>query len=159
MRTLLAALVGALLAALLVALLTGCTAAGPGPGRATTSSQPPAPDVAARAAAFGRVVLPPGVEVRFADQQGFQDTLVRLTLRTDPAGVTALLAASGFTAPLRATTSAGPVPAGPDLATSPSVLTAQDAVDPPGAARVFRTVVVDERDATTRWVHLSLFTT
>lgn len=139
--------------------LAGCTTvtADPSADR-LTSSQPPAPDVAARAASFGAVVLPPVAEVLFADQRGFTDTLVRLSLRTDPAGVAALLTASGFTTPLARTTSPGAVPAGPDPADSPSVLTAQDSITPAGS-RVYRTVVVDERDATTRFVHLSLFTT
>ena len=139
--------------------LAGCTTRTAGPHRGPPHEQPTTgPGRRRRAASFGAVVLPPMAEVLFADQRGFTDTLVRLSLRTDPAGVAALLTASGFTTPLARTTSPGAVPAGPDPADSPSVLTAQDSVTPAGS-RVYRTIVVDERDATTRFVHWSLFTT
>ncbi|WP_424806410.1 hypothetical protein [Rhodococcus sp. 27YEA15] len=117
-------------------------------------------DITAEAVEFGGIVIPDGVTVLAADFDSGIDMRYRLTLRTDPEGLTQFLAASNFTAPLtKMYRIYGSPIAGPPLDTSPSLVKTADRIQRPNGQYVSRTVTIDERDATTRYVHLQLFTT
>jgi len=118
------------------------------------------PELIAEATHFGGIVLPPKTQVLQARVDSALDTAYRLALRLDPGALTQLLADSHFDKPL---TKAYPpfeqVLAGPSLESSPSVLSAQDRYQNTDGRSVYRTVVVDERDPSTRFVQLTMFTT
>ncbi len=88
------------------------------------------------------------------------DTLYRIALSTDPEGLNQLLRASNFSAPLVKVFQVSETAiAGPPLDSSPSLLRAQDEYRGTDGKSVVRTITVDERDQTTRNVHIQLFNT
>lgn len=112
------------------------------------------------ATSFGGITLAPDDVVLDARTEASLDTRFELAIETDPDGFAALLDHSEFDAPLIAASAPfDEVIAGPDLASSPSVLKAQDRFLNSENERVIRNIVVDERDDQTRYVHIELFTT
>lgn len=148
----------------LVAVVVGMTACGsvsedggrrPEIGRAASTA-----DIVREASEFAGIVIPENVTVLDAGTESRLDTLYRLALSTDPQGLDRLLEASHFSAPLtKAYSVTQTTIAGPPLDTSPSVLKAADIYRNTGGMSVNRNIVVDERDPSTRFVHLQLFNT
>ncbi|MFI7664520.1 hypothetical protein [Nocardia sp. NPDC049526] len=117
-------------------------------------------DIAREASEFGGIVIPENVSVLGARSEHGIDTLYQLALSTDPQGLTLLLTTSKFSAPLTKVFGAAQTAiAGPSLETSPSILKAQDLYRRPDGKSVDRIVIVDERDPSSRFVHIQLFDT
>lgn len=152
------------LLAVLMAVMIGVTGCGGGQSdtekRSTRTPPMSVSEITNEATAFGGLVIPDGVTVLDARTESALDTVYQLALRTDPEGLTQLLAASNFTTPLTQTyrVTATTI-AGPPLETSPSLLETGDRIQGASGNFVSRSVTVDERDATTRYVHMQLFTT
>ncbi|WP_233213663.1 hypothetical protein [Mycobacterium hubeiense] len=149
-------------ALLLLLMAVACSQNGDPVGRTTNAriETSTSPELIKEATAFGGLVLPPGAEVLQARVDSALDTRYQLALRIDPDGLTKLLADSHFDKPLiKAYPPFEEVIAGPSLATSPLVLTAQDRYQNAEGMSVYRTVIVDERDPSTWIVHLSMNTT
>lgn len=128
--------------------------------RPTGTSTTSVAEITKEATEFGGVVIPDNVTVLAAHTDSALDTRYQLALRTDQQGLTQLLTASNFAAPLTKTFAVTErTIAGPPLETSPSLLETGDRIQRPGGKYVSRSVTVDERDATTRYVHIQLFTT
>ncbi|MBY8859927.1 hypothetical protein K7711_25890 [Nocardia sp. CA2R105] len=128
--------------------LTGCTGSKP--------TQKPA-DIAREASDYGGIVLPPKATLLAARSTDNRVIIYQLAISTDPQGLTELLTASKFTAPLTRTTyQSEHAIAGPPLQTSPSLVRAYDYYSRPDGKHVNRTIVVDERDSSTRYVHIQL---
>ncbi|MFF0490115.1 hypothetical protein ACFYTQ_13945 [Nocardia sp. NPDC004068] len=149
---------------LLAATVAGMTAcSGTGNGGEPRPGSTPADNrdaIVAEATAFGGIVLPEGVSVLDARTERGADTLYQLALSTTPEGVDQLLRSSNFSAPLvKVFQVAEPTIAGPPLNTSPSILRAEDEHRGTDGKTVFRVIVVDERDQTSRYLHIQLFTT
>ncbi|WP_327094686.1 hypothetical protein OIE68_31940 [Nocardia vinacea] len=118
-------------------------------------------NIAREASEFGGIVIPENVSLLGARSEHGIDTLYQLALSTDPQGLTLLLTTSKFSAPLTKVFGvvAQTAIAGPSLETSPSILKAQDLYRRPDGKSVNRIVIVDERDAASRFVHIQLFDT
>ncbi|WP_147471570.1 hypothetical protein [Nocardia stercoris] len=117
-------------------------------------------DIVKEASEFGGLVIPPDAKVLDARTDRGIDTSYRIALSTDSAGVNALLTGSGITPPLTRTYHVTvEIIAGPPLATSPSLLETGDRYQRPDGKHVSRDITVDERDQTTRYVHIQLFDT
>lgn len=118
------------------------------------------PELVKQATEFGGIVIPPEAEVLQAHVDSAMDTRYQLVLKMPSSGLPALLTESHFTEPLaRAYPPFEPIIAGPDLASSPSVVSAQDRYRNSEGKSVYRTVIVDERDPNVRFVHLNMNTT
>ncbi|MGA5545581.1 hypothetical protein ACPCIR_27390 [Mycobacterium sp. NPDC051198] len=118
------------------------------------------PELVKQAAQFGGVVIPAGAEVLQAHVDSAMDTRYQLVLKMSPADLPTLLTESHFTQPLvRVYPPFEPVIAGPDLASSPAVVSAQDRYPNPEGTSVYRTAIVDEREPNVRFVHLNMNTT
>ena len=121
---------------------------------------PDGPELIRRATEFSGFVVPPDAEVLRAHTDHGIDTRYQLAIRIRPDDLTRLLADSHFDKPL---TKAYPpfekVIAGPGLADTPSVVKAQDRFRNAAGTTVYRDVIVDQRDATTWYVHVNAFTT
>ncbi|MGC0363623.1 hypothetical protein ABH922_001607 [Rhodococcus sp. 27YEA15] len=152
------------LIAVLIAITVSATGCGGEPGdadsRSTRHSTGTVADITTEAVDFSGIAIPEGVTVLAAHTESALDTLYQLTLLTDPEGLTKFLSASNFTTPLTkgGVTFLSPI-AGPRLDTSPSVVETWDRIQRPNGQLVNRSVTVDERDATTRYIHLMLYTT
>ncbi|WP_433758038.1 hypothetical protein [Nocardia sp. CA-135398] len=117
-------------------------------------------DIAREASEFGGIVIPDNASVLGARSEHGRDTLYRIAISTDPQGLTLLLAASKFAVPLaKVFRVAETTVAGPPLETSPSILQAEDVYRRPDGKSVNRIVIVDERDPSSRFVHIQLFDT
>lgn len=129
-------------------------------GRQSDSETSTDPDLIEAAIAFGGIALPDDSSVLLAHTEKGIDTFYSLSISTTPEGLTELLESSHFTKKLAEDFPPYPsVPAGPDLTSSPSVISAQDTYKPAKGSRITRNIIVDERDANTRIVHLELFET
>ncbi|WP_235631539.1 hypothetical protein [Mycolicibacterium fortuitum] len=118
------------------------------------------PELIKQASEFGGVVIPTGAEVLQAHVDSAMDTRYQLVLKMSPADLPTLLTESHFTKPLtRDYPPFEPIIAGPDLASSPSVVRAQDRYRNSAGKSVYRTVIVDEREPDVRFVHLNMNTT
>jgi hypothetical protein len=150
-----------LVALLLIAATTGCTTRSDATDRTVSVRESASPaDVISEATSFGGITLAPDDVVLDARTEASLDTRYELAIETDPDGLAGLLVHSGFDTPLIAASAPFfEVIAGPDLASSPSVLKAQDRFLNSENERVTRNIVVDERDDQTRYVHIELFTT
>lgn len=150
-----------LVALLLVTAATGCTTGSDATDRTVGAGESASPaDVISEATSFGGITLAPDDVVLDARTEASLDTRYELAIETDPDGFAALLEHSGFDTPLIAASAPFyDVIAGPDLASSPSVLKAQDRFLNSENKRVTRNFLVDERDNQTRYVHIELFTT
>lgn len=150
-----------LVALLLIAATTGCTTRSDATDRTLGVGESASPaDVISEATSFGGIMLAPGDVVLDARTEASLDSRYELAIATDPDGFAALLEHSGFDIPLIAASAPFyDVIAGPDLASSPSVLKAQDRFINSENKRVTRNLLVDERDNQTRYVHIELFTT
>ncbi|NKY60544.1 hypothetical protein [Nocardia flavorosea] len=141
--------------------MTGCGSDSQDSGRPTeVHRQANTTDVVREASAFAGIVIPANVTVLDARTERGIDTLYQLAVSTDPQGLDELLAASHFSTPL---TKAYSVPettiAGPPLETSPAVLEASDTYRNAEGKTVNRSIIVDERAPSIRFVHLQLFDT
>ncbi|MEV5840038.1 hypothetical protein [Nocardia sp. NPDC052112] len=117
-------------------------------------------DTARQASEFGGIVIPDNASLLGARSEHGRDTLYRLAISTDPQGLTLLLATSKFSVPLtKVFRVAENTIAGPPLETSPSILQAEDVYHRPDGKSVNRIIIVDERDPSTRFVHIQLFDT
>lgn len=149
-------------AILLLFIAIACSQNDDPAGRATDARNETStsPELIREAAAFGGLVLSPNAEVLQARVDSALDTRYQLALSTDPDDLTKMLADSHFDKPLTRTYPPfEEVLAGPSLASSPTVLKAQDRYTNSEGRSVYRTVIVDERDPNTRIVHISLNTT
>lgn len=125
-------------------------------------SDPPvssdSPELVQEATEFGDWSLPADGKVLLVRKETFDDPKYTLVVETSPAGVTWMLAQSKYSAPLEKRYSIDPdldaVIAGPPLATSPNVLKAQDLFVSKEGDSMIRDVIVDERTAELRIVHL-----
>ncbi|MGW4098800.1 hypothetical protein [Mycobacterium sp. NPDC004974] len=150
------------LAAVALFMAVACTSPDDAVGRtlgsrAETSNNP---ELIKKASDFGGVVIPAGAEVLQASVDGAIDTRYQLALKMPSADLQDLLAESHFDKPLtRVHPPFDPIIAGPPLASSPSVVGAQDRYRNAEGKSVYRNVIVDEREPTTRFVHLSVYTT
>ncbi|MCP3811670.1 hypothetical protein NLX62_04915 [Mycobacteriaceae bacterium Msp059] len=118
------------------------------------------PELVKQATEFGGIAIPPGAEVLQAHMDSAMDTRYQLVLKLSPSDLPTLLTESHFAQPLtRVFPPFEPIIAGPDLASSPSVVSAQDRYRNPEGKSVYRTVIVDEREANIRFVHLNMNTT
>ena len=149
-------------ATLLLLMVVACSQGGDPVGRTagfrTETSK--SPELIEEATQFGGFGLPPTAEVLQAQVDSALDTRYQLALRVDPDGLAKLLAESHFDKTLaRAYAPFDEVLAGPSLGGSPSVWTAQDQYKNTEGRSVYRTVIIDERDPDTRFVHLSVHTT
>lgn len=118
------------------------------------------PEFIRQASEFGGIVIPPGAEVLQAHVDRAMDTRYQLVLKMPSSDLPTLLAGSDFTKPLtRVYPPFEPIIAGPDLASSPSVFSAQDRHRNAEGKSVYRTVIVDEREPNVRFVHLNMNTT
>ncbi|WP_243858206.1 hypothetical protein [Mycobacterium sp. DL440] len=118
------------------------------------------PELVKQATEFGGIAIPPGAEVLQAHVDSAMDTRYQLVLKMPSSDLPTLLTESHFTEPLaRAYPPFEPIIAGPDLASSPSVVSAQDRYRNSEGKSVYRTVIIDERDPNVRFVHLNMNTT
>lgn len=150
-----------LVALLLMATTTGCTTGSDATDRTVSVGETASPaDIISEATSFGGITLAPDDVVLDARTEASLDTRYELAIETDPDGFAALLEHSGFDTPLIAASAPFyDVIAGPDLASSPSVLKAQDRFVNSENKLVTRNFLVDERDNQTRYVHIEVFTT
>jgi hypothetical protein len=143
-----------------VAGISGCTDSGSGGRVVGGDPASGVADIVKEASEFGGLVIPPEARILDARTDSGIDTSYRIALSTDPAGVNALLTGSGITPPLTKTYHVTvDTIAGPPLATSPSLLETGDRYLRPDGKHVSRDITVDERDQTTRYVHIQLFDT
>jgi hypothetical protein len=107
---------------------------------------------------FAEIVLPPDATVLRVHSESFAGTYYQLAVSMAPADVATLIQESHFTGQLHILPPATypKILAGPDLASSPSVVSAQDRIITRKGRAVYRTITIDERDAATRIVHLEL---
>ncbi|RBO92758.1 hypothetical protein [Nocardia puris] len=148
-------------AGLLVAMasVVGCGGEQHGDDRRLETT-PVESDIAREASEFGGIVIPEDATVLGARSEHGRDTLYRVAVSTDPEGLALLLASSKFTVPLtKVFRVAETTIAGPPLETSASLLQAEDVYQRPDGLSVNRIVVVDERDSSSRIVHIQLFDT
>ncbi|WP_433712883.1 hypothetical protein ACQP2U_00740 [Nocardia sp. CA-084685] len=141
--------------------MTGCGSETPNGDRQSQPTQAANDtDIAREASEFGGIVIPENVSLLGARSERGIDTLYQLALSTDPQGLTLLLATSKFSAPLTKVFGVAQTAiAGPSLETSPSILKAQDHYRRPDGKPVNRIIIVDERDASSRFIHIQLFDT
>ncbi|WP_280415064.1 hypothetical protein [Nocardia carnea] len=140
---------------------TGCGSESRDIGRRTeTSRVADTTDIVREAYEFAGIVIPANATVLDAGTENGIDTLYRLAVSTDPQGLEQLLAGSKFSTPLtKASNVTDTTIAGPPLETSPMVLRAADTFRNTAGKSVNRHIIVDERDLSTRFVHLQLFDT
>ncbi|WP_433626410.1 hypothetical protein [Nocardia sp. CA-120079] len=148
----------------LMAVTVGVTGCGSETHDGDHRSDPPQAakdtDITREASEFGGIVIPDNASVLGARSERGRDTLYRLAISTDSQGLTLLLATSKFSAPLtKVFRVAETTIAGPPLETSPSIMQAEDVYHRPDGKSVNRIVIVDERDPSTRFVHIQLFDT
>ncbi|MGI5220410.1 hypothetical protein [Nocardia sp. CA-290969] len=141
--------------------MSGCGSESRDGGRHTdTSRVADTTDVVRAASEFGGIVIPETATVLDARTENGLDTLYRLAVSTDPQGLEMLLAASKFSTQLTKSYSVTETTiAGPPLETSPALLRAADIFRNAEGKSVNRNIIVDERDPSTRFVHLQLFDT
>jgi hypothetical protein len=118
------------------------------------------PTAAQEATSFGRLTLPPGVEVLGVSSDNGRETLYELSLRATAAQRDELLRASHFTTPVLPTLFHGDrdVIAGPPLSTATDLRFARDTIETDDG-RVVREVLEDRRSSDDVYVHLAMFTT
>ena len=109
---------------------------------------------------FAEIVLPPNATVLRVHSESFAGTYYQLAVSMAPVDAATLIRESHFTGQLHILPAATypKTLAGPDLASSPSVVSAQDRIITSRGKAVYRTITIDERDAATRIVHLELLT-
>lgn len=141
--------------------MTGCGNESQDSGRRTETSRAANPtDIVREASEFAGIVIPENATVLDATTENGIDTLYRLAVSTDPHGLEQLLAASKFSTPLtKAYSVTETTIAGPLLEASPSILKAADTFRNAEGKTINRNIIVDERDPSTRFVHLQLFDT
>ncbi|MGW0179201.1 hypothetical protein [Nocardia sp. NPDC003345] len=113
------------------------------------------PELIREATEYGGWTLPPRGKVLLVKKEAGREPRVRLAVEMTPPDLMWMLENSGCSTPL------GPghalslsTIAGPDPNSSPKLLYARDTITSPSGNLVFRKVLVDERDARTRFVHL-----
>ncbi|MFB8277590.1 hypothetical protein [Nocardia colli] len=114
------------------------------------------PELVQEAVEYGGWVLLGNSKVLLVRREVIRDRKYQIAAEMSPTDFSSMLEQSRFTAPF-----AKDVPpyltttiAGPDLATSPSVRRAQEWFTSSAGKVMLRDVVVDERDANTRVVHI-----
>ncbi len=114
------------------------------------------PELVKEATEFGGWTLPADGKVLLAQRETVNNKKYRIAVEMPVADVQPMLEKSGFTAKFSKLyqTSLVKTIAGPDLASSPNVLLAQDNYVPAKGKSAIREVVIDERDPLTRTVHL-----
>ncbi|MBB4855567.1 hypothetical protein HNP40_002974 [Mycobacteroides chelonae] len=105
---------------------------------------------------FGGWTLPANGKVLLAQRETVNNKKYRIAVEMPAADVQAMLEKSHFTAKFSKLyqTSLVKTIAGPDLASSPNVLLAQDNYVPAKGKSAIREVAIDERNPQTRIVHL-----
>ncbi|MFI2336812.1 hypothetical protein ACH474_25825 [Nocardia rhamnosiphila] len=113
------------------------------------------PELIREATEYGGWTLPAGGKVLLVKKEAGREPRFRLAVEMTPPDLVWMLENSGYTTPL------GPghalsisTIAGPDPNSSPKLLYARDNITSPSGSLVFHKVMVDERDAQTRIVHL-----
>ncbi|WP_227996999.1 hypothetical protein [Nocardia australiensis] len=117
------------------------------------------PELVKEATEFGGWTLPADGKILLVEKEVMRDSeFRRIAVEMSPTDVASMLEKSGFTTALDKVRDPSPpyitTIAGPDLATSPNVQRAQDTFYSQAEKTISRTVVVDERDAETRIVHI-----
>ncbi|MFC9440210.1 hypothetical protein [Nocardia sp. NPDC057030] len=105
---------------------------------------------------YGGWVLPGNSKVLLVRKEIIRDRKYQVAAEMSPTDFASMLEQSRFTAPFARDAPpylTTPI-AGPDLATSPSVQRAQEWFTSSAGRVMLRDVVVDERDANTRVVHI-----
>lgn len=113
------------------------------------------PELIREATDYGGWTLPASGKVLLVQKEAGREPRFRLAVEMTPPDLVWMLENSGYSTPL------GPghawsisTIAGPDPNSSPRLLYARDGITSLSGALVFRKVLVDERDAQTRIVHL-----
>ncbi|MGW5385137.1 hypothetical protein [Nocardia sp. NPDC003963] len=113
------------------------------------------PELIGEATEYGGWTLPAGGKVLLVQKESGREPRFRLAVEMTPPDLVWMLEKSGYSAPLEPghALSISTI-AGPDPNSSPKLLYARDSITSPSGNLVFRKVLVDERDAQTRIVHL-----
>ncbi|MBF9316371.1 hypothetical protein [Mycobacteroides chelonae] len=114
------------------------------------------PQLVKEATEFGGWTLPADGKVLLAQRETVNNKKYRIAVEMPVGDVQPMLEKSGFAAKFNKLyqTSLVKTIAGPDLASSPNVVLAQDNYVPAKGKSAIREVVIDERDPQTRTVHL-----
>lgn len=134
---------------------TGCNSVGDratAPDTETSTS----PELVKEATEYGDWILPANANILLAQREIIRDRKYQIAVEMSPADLTWMLEQSRFTDPLEKDFPPylTKTIAGPDLASSPSVQHAQDTFLSQEKKSMIRDVVVDERTANTRIVHI-----
>ncbi|WP_433714864.1 hypothetical protein ACQP2U_12920 [Nocardia sp. CA-084685] len=115
------------------------------------------PELVREAAEFGGWVVPVNAKVLMVRREIVRHKTYRMAVEMSPDDFRSMLEQSRFTATFRKLyeTSLETTIAGPNLASSPNIETAQDLFVSPTGPGMTRTVTVDERDADTRIAHIT----
>ncbi len=137
-------------------IVVGCSIA---VDRATTPAveTSTSPELVRKAAEFGGWTLPVNAHVLMVRREVLRGTIYKMAVQMSPDDFRSMLEESHFAANFEQlyVTAAETTIAGPDLASSPNVETAQDTSRSPAGSSMHRTVTVDERDADTRIAHIT----
>ncbi len=113
------------------------------------------PELIREATEYGGWILPAGGKVLLVKKEAGCEPRFRLAVEMTPPDLVWMLENSGYSTPLGAGHSLSiSTIAGPDPNSSPKLLYGRDNITSPSGNLVFRKVLVDERDAETRIVHL-----
>ncbi|MFQ6398849.1 hypothetical protein ACLMAJ_36095 [Nocardia sp. KC 131] len=136
---------------------TGCDSAIDRAVPAPQSEDSTGPELVKEATEFGGWALPESAKILLARKEIVRDTKYLIAAEMSPTDLAWMLEKSGFTAAFRKRYPpiADTTIAGPDLTTSPNVQSAQDVFQSPTGVGMFRNVLVDERDAEARIVHIA----
>jgi len=117
------------------------------------------PELVREATEFGGWTLPANGKVLMVSREIVRHKTYKIAVEMSPADFRSMLEESHFAATFKKLCLASheTTIAGPDLASSPNVQTAQDTFVSPSRIGMLRTVIVDERDANTRIAHITFF--
>lgn len=155
-RALPVALRGVLVCMLLLVALTGMGRAESVDRAAKADTETgTGPELIREATEYGGWILPAGGKVLLVKKEAGCEPRFRLAVEMTPPDLVWMLENSGYSTPLGAGHSLSiSTIAGPDPNSSPKLLYGRDNITSPSGNLVFRKVLVDERDAETRIVHL-----
>ncbi|PPJ18213.1 hypothetical protein C5E45_10190 [Nocardia nova] len=113
------------------------------------------PELIKQATDFGRWTLPANAKVLLVKNEMGRAPRCRIALEMTPADLSWMLEKSRYSAArVPGSGSSRDTIAGPDPKTSPNLLHGRDNIKASDGNTVWRKVLIDERDANTRFVHL-----